>query len=128
MKPMHAALPELTSLHFKRPRPFAQTDAALLYGQLDPSGLRSGEEDGSAQLAVELQEASSEGLKSLLVLEQPDESSGSTDSRQSQKLQSALQALESSIEYRYTTGEGPAPHALAPHSTAMAIEPWLMGL
>lgn len=109
---------------FQRPRPYLQTDAAALYGLLDPPGAISAEE-----LAEELWESSTKlSHGSLVLLSGTDEraSSGAAGSPWA-ALAELLSARRdgATVECSHVAIPSPLPHEVAPSQVVFALDSWL---
>ncbi|OLP86864.1 hypothetical protein AK812_SmicGene31979 [Symbiodinium microadriaticum] len=118
---LHAGAPDgneerllqLASWFFQRPRPYAQTDAAIAYGFLDPPV------DSVDGLAAEL---ITQPFRRRVLLLSPESQSGT------QSLWTAVEAAggtQSSVEHRFIPSKSPLPHEVATSAVQFAVDQWL---
>jgi len=106
---------------FQRPRPYLQTDAAVLHGLLDPPGAAS-----AAALAEELREASA-GLGGGALLLLPAGASGGAAGHPGDALAQALGegGQDAAVECSRLSTPSPLPHEVAPSEVLFAVDSWL---
>lgn len=114
---------------FQRPRPYTQTDAAVLHGHLDPS-----ESFNEKDLAVELEGLStqlSHGI--LLVSSESAEKKGQPLARQgpydgAERLAQALASVDgkSQVQCCEVAVRSPIPHEVSPSAVAVVLDQWLL--
>eukprot|EP00439_Symbiodinium_sp_Y106_P079438 s424_g18.t1 len=120
---LHAGAPDgneerllqLASWFFQRPRPYAQTDAAIAYGFLDPPGIDS--VDGLAAEII------TQPFRRRVLLLSPESQSG-TQSSLWTALEAGLQSTNS-VEHRFIPSKSPLPHEVATSAVQFAVDQWL---
>jgi len=114
---------------FQRPRPYTETDAAILHGHLDPS--ESSHEEGLADEMESLSTRLSHGI--LLVSSESAKkqdrafaSQGPRDGAERLAEAVALANSKSHVQHCEVAVSSPIPHEVNPSAVAVILDQWLM--